>query len=332
VRHVDLPAKRASIAAFNAANRHKKRGLAVIPTKFGISFTAKFLNQAGALVLVYNDGTVLINHGGTEIGQGLHTKMAQVAAHAFGIPLHMVSVSDTATDKVTNASPTAASASSDLNGAAVMDACNQILARLAPLRKAHPTKTWQELVSMAYFERIGLGATGFYATPNVSYDFVTHTGTPFNYFTTGVAYADVEVDTLTGDATTLSSHIVMDVGVPINPTIDIGQIEGAFVQGMGLFTMEELVWGDSEHPWVRPGQLQTRGPGTYKLPTANDVPLQMHIELWKGGNNSKAIFSSKGVGEPPLFMAASVFFAIKDALQAQRAVQRMDVNNDCVRV
>jgi xanthine dehydrogenase/oxidase len=144
----------------------------------------------------------------------------------------------------------------------VLNACNQILERLAPLKKAHPNKKWNEIVNMAYFERIGLGATGFYATPNVGYDFVKHEGTPFNYFTTGVAYASVEVDTLTGDHTILSTHMVMDAGVPINPTIDIGQIEGAFVQGCGLFTLEELVWGDKAHPWVRPGQLQTRGPGS----------------------------------------------------------------------
>jgi len=318
VKHVDLAKQRKAVAEFNAAHRYRKRGLSVVPTKFGIAFTAKFLNQAGALVLVYNDGSVLINHGGVEIGQGLNTKMCQVAAHAFQIPLGLVRCSDPATDKVANASPTAASASSDLNGAAVLNACNQILERLAPLKKAHPTKTWSELVNMAYFERIQLTATGFYATPGVGYDFANHTGTPFNYYTTGVAFSTVEVDTLTGDHTILESHIVMDVGVPINPVIDIGQIEGAFVQGCGLFTLEELVWGDKAHPWVRPGQLQTRGPGTYKLPTSNDIPVQLHVELWAGGRNSKAIFSSKGVGEPPLFMAASVFFAIKDALQAQR--------------
>jgi xanthine dehydrogenase/oxidase len=180
VSEIDLPRKRAEIAEFNRANKHRKRGLSILPTCFGISFTAKFLNQAGALVLVYQDGTVLVNHGGVEMGQGLNTKMCQVAAHAFNIPLSKVSLSDTATDKVANASPTAASAASDLNGAAVLDACNQILKRLEPLRQAHPKKTWTELVSMAYFERIGLGATGFYATPNVGYDFVKHEGTPFN--------------------------------------------------------------------------------------------------------------------------------------------------------
>ena len=328
VSSVDLAAKRREIAEFNMSHEHRKRGLAVIPTKFGISFTAKFLNQAGALVLVYADGTVLVSHGGTEMGQGLHTKMAQVAAAAFNIPLSMVTVGDTATDKVANASATAASASSDLNGAAIMDACNQILARLAPVRKAHPHKSWRELCSTAYFDRIQLTATGFYATPNVGYDFVNHIGTPFNYYTSGVSYSDVEVDTLTGDSTVLETVVVMDVGTPINPTIDIGQIEGAFMQGLGLFTMEELVWGDSAHPWVRPGQLQTRGPGTYKLPTANDVPIKLHIDLWKGGRNSKAIFSSKGVGEPPLFMAASVFFAIKDALRAARAQNLGHAAND----
>ena len=192
----------------------------------------------------------------------MHTKMCQVAAHIFNIPLSMVTVGDTATDKVANASATAASASSDLNGAAIMDACNQILRRLAPLRAAHPAKSWKELCNMAYFERIGLAATGFYATPNVGYDFVKHEGTPFNYYTSGVCSMVVEVDTLTGDHTVLDALIVMDVGVPINPVLDVGQIEGAFLQGLGLFTLEELVWGDAAHPWVKPGTLQTKGPGT----------------------------------------------------------------------
>lgn len=318
VKTVDLAARRKEIAAFNAANRHRKRGLSLVPTKFGISFTAKFLNQAGALVLVYSDGTILINCGAVEIGQGVNTKMCQVAAHAFGVPLGMVSISDTATDKTANASPTAASAASDLNGAAILDACDQINKRLAPLRAKYPEKSWSELCSQAYFDRIQLSAAGFYATPEVGYDFDKNEGTPFNYFTSGVGFAEVEVDTLTGDFTTLDANVTMDVGVPINPTIDIGQIEGAFMQGVGLFTMEELVWGDSAHPWVRPGQLQTKGPGAYKLPTANDIPVKMHIELWKGGENSRAVFSSKGVGEPPLFMGSAVFFAIKDALQAAR--------------
>jgi len=315
---VQFEKKRQEIAAFNAKSLHIKRGMCVIPTKFGLSFTAKFLNQAGALVLVYSDGSVMINHGGVEMGQGLGSKMCQVVAAAFGIPLSLVSASDTSTDKVANTSPTAASASSDLNGAALMDACTQILKRLEPIRAKHPDKSWKELVSLAYYERISLCASGYYATPGVGYDFDTHTGKPFNYFTTGVAYSEVEVDTLTGDFTVLESHIVMDVGVPINPVIDIGQIEGAFIQGMGMFTMEELVWGDSAHQWVRPGQLQTRGPGSYKIPTANDIPLKLHVELWKEGKNSKAIFSSKGVGEPPLFMSASVFFAIRDALHSRR--------------
>ncbi|GAB5367188.1 hypothetical protein AAMO2058_001208200, partial [Amorphochlora amoebiformis] len=304
---------------FNAKNRWKKRGVSLIPTKFGIAFTAKFMNQGGALVHVYTDGSVLVTHGGTEMGQGLHTKMIQVAAGAFGIPIEMVHIAETATDKVPNTSPTAASMSSDINGMAVYRACEQIIKRLKPLKeKMGPKTTWKELIHTAYFERINLSAQGFYKVPDVGFDFTTQTGPGFSYFSYGVACAEVEVDVLNGDHQVIHVGIVMDVGNSLNPAIDIGQIEGAFTQGMGLFTMEECVWGDKDHPWLRPGSLFTQGPGAYKIPSFNDVPLEFNISLLKNAPNPKAIHSSKAIGEPPLFLAASVFYAIKSAVSSAR--------------
>jgi len=307
------------VKAFNSASRWRKRGIALVPTKFGIAFTAKFMNQGGALVHVYTDGSVLVTHGGTEMGQGLHTKMIQVAAGALGVPIDMVHIAETATDKVPNTSPTAASMSSDINGMAVFRACEKIAARLKPLRDTLPKGTpWKEIVHKAYFERINLSAQGFYKVPDVGYDFKTKSGPGFSYFSFGVACAEVEVDVLTGDHQILRADIVMDVGNSLNPAIDIGQIEGAFTQGMGLFTMEELVWGDSDHKWIRPGNLFTQGPGAYKIPSFNDVPLDLRISLLKNAPNPKAIHSSKAIGEPPLFLAASVFYAIKNAVEAAR--------------
>jgi len=304
---------------FNQENRWRKRGVALVPTKFGIAFTAKFMNQGGALVHIYTDGSVLVTHGGTEMGQGLHTKMIQVAAGALGVPIEYVHIAETATDKVPNTSPTAASMSSDINGMAVFLACSKIAERLKPLRDSMAEgTTWKELIHKAYFERINLSAQGFYKVPDVGYDFKTRTGPGFSYFSYGVACAEVEVDVLTGDHQVLSSHIVMDVGNSLNPAIDIGQIEGAFTQGMGLFTLEEMIWGDSDHKWLRPGTLMTQGPGAYKIPSFNDVPLEFNISLLKNAPNPKAIHSSKAIGEPPLFLAASVFYAIKDALAQAR--------------
>eukprot|EP00455_Lapot_gusevi_P049466 TRINITY_DN701_c0_g1_i2.p1 TRINITY_DN701_c0_g1~~TRINITY_DN701_c0_g1_i2.p1 ORF type:complete len:499 (-),score=127.80 TRINITY_DN701_c0_g1_i2:250-1746(-) len=313
----------AQVLEFNRQNRYRKRGIALLPTKFGCSFTAKFLNQGGALVHVYTDGTVLVTHGGTEMGQGLHTKMAQIAATLFGIPLTDVHIAETATDKVANTSPSAASMSSDINGAAVVDACQQILRRLKPYQEQHPNKTFKEIVNMAYFDRVNLSGQGFCAVPVEGYmwDSVTGlgTGTPFLYFSHGVACSEVEIDTLTGDYHILRTDILMDVGVSLNPSIDIGQIEGAFVQGVGWCTMEELVWGDREHKWVRPGQLFTRGPGTYNIPSFNDVPVDFRIHFLKNAPNPRAVYSSKAIGEPPFFLSASVFFALKEAIYAARA-------------
>ncbi|GAB2277012.1 xylitol dehydrogenase [Dionaea muscipula] len=315
----NFPRVREEVNQFNLQNRWKKRGIAMVPTKFGISFTTKFMNQAGALVQVYTDGTVLVTHGGVEMGQGLHTKVAQVAASAFNIPLSSVFISDTSTDKVPNASPTAASASSDMYGAAVLDACEQIKTRMAPISSTRDFSSFAELVNACYMNRIDLSAHGFYATPDIGFDWKSGKGVPFQYFTNGAAFAEVEIDTLTGDFHTRDANIFLDLGYSLNPAIDVGQIEGAFIQGLGWVALEELKWGDAAHKWIPAGHLYTCGPGAYKIPSVNDVPLKMSVSLLKGVPNPKAIHSSKAVGEPPFFLASAVFFAIKDAIVAARA-------------
>lgn len=315
----DFLKARKEVEKFNFHNRWKKRGVAMVPTKFGISFTTKFMNQAGALVQVYTDGTVLVTHGGVEMGQGLHTKVAQVAASSFNIPLSSVFISETSTDKVPNASPTAASASSDMYGAAVLDACEQIKARMEPVTSKQKFNSFAELATACYMERIDLSAHGFYITPDIGFDWKTGKGNPFRYFTYGAAFAEVEIDTLTGDFHTRTANIFLDLGYSINPAIDVGQIEGAFIQGLGWVALEELKWGDAAHRWIRPGSLYTCGPGSYKIPSLNDVPFKFSVSLLKDAPNVTAIHSSKAVGEPPFFLASSVFFAIKDAIIAARA-------------
>ena len=307
--------RRKIVDDFNASSKWRKRGLAIIPTKFGISFTAIFLNQAGALVHIYHDGSVLVAHGGTEMGQGLHTKMTQIAAQALDVPLSDVFVSETATNTVPNTSSTAASASSDLNGYAIFNACEQLNARLAPYReKLGNDAPLKQLAHAAYFDRVNLSANGFYKTPDIGYVWGPNTGQMFFYFTQGVTAAEVEIDTLTGDWTCLRADIKMDVGRSINPAIDYGQIEGAFVQGQGLFTTEESLWHRAS------GQLFTKGPGTYKIPGFRDIPQQFNVSLLKDveWENLRTIQRSRGVGEPPLFMGSSVLFAIRDALKAAR--------------
>jgi len=307
--------RRKAVDTYNASSKWKKRGLALIPTKFGISFTAIFLNQAGALVHIYHDGSVLVAHGGCEMGQGLHTKMTQIAAQALGVPLSDVFISETATNTVPNTSSTAASASSDLNGYAIADACDQLNARLAPYREKLGKDTpLKKLAHAAYFDRVNLCANGFYKTPDIGYVWGPNTGQMFYYFTQGVTAAEVEIDTLTGDWTCLRADIKMDVGRSINPAIDYGQIEGAFVQGQGLFTTEESLWHRAS------GQIFTKGPGTYKIPGFRDIPQQFNVSLLKDveWQDLRTIQRSRGVGEPPLFMGSSVFFAIRDALRAAR--------------
>ncbi|XP_037830392.1 xanthine dehydrogenase/oxidase [Kryptolebias marmoratus] len=303
--------RRAAAQLYNRQNRWTKRGLAVVPTKFGISFTVNFLNQAGALVHVYRDGSVLLNHGGTEMGQGLHTKMVQVASRVLGVPCSKIHISETSTNTVINTSPTAASVSSDLNGAAVQNACEILQKRLEPFKAQNPKGSWEDWVKAAYFDRVSLSANGFYRTPDLGYDFETNSGRLFHYYSYGVACSEVEIDCLTGAHKNLSTTIVMDVGRSLNPAIDIGQVEGGFMQGLGLFTLEELQYSPQ-------GVLLTRGPGSYKIPAFGDIPTELSVSLLRDAPNDKAIFASKAVGEPPLFLAASIFYAIKDAISAAR--------------
>ncbi|RFU77092.1 xanthine dehydrogenase [Trichoderma arundinaceum] len=310
--------RKAATAQFNASHKWRKRGTALIPTKFGISFTALFLNQAGALVHIYHDGSILVAHGGTEMGQGLHTKMTQIAAQALQVPLDNVFISETATNTVANASSTAASASSDLNGYAIFNACEQLNERLAPYReKLGPQATMKDLAHAAYFDRVNLSAQGFYKTPDIGYTWGENTGKMYFYFTQGVAAAEVEIDVLTGTWTCIRADIKMDVGQSINPAIDYGQIQGAFMQGLGLFTMEESLWLRNG-PMA--GNLFTRGPGAYKIPGFRDIPQEFNVTLLKDveWKDLRTIQRSRGVGEPPLFMGSSVFFAIRDALRSAR--------------
>ena len=315
----DFKKRQAEVHLYNKEHRYKKRGIAILPTKFGIAFTVKFLNQGGALVHVYIDGSVLITHGGVEMGQGLHTKMIQVASRVFKISQDKIHISETSTDKVPNASATAASASSDLNGMAVLTACTEIMKRLEPIIEKNPEGKWEDWIKTAYLERISLSATGFYKTPDIGYCFETNSGNPFNYFTYGAACSVVEIDCLTGDHQVLRTDIVMDLGQSMNPAIDIGQVEGAFVQGYGLYTIEELIYSST-------GRLMSRGPGAYKIPGFSDIPQEFNVSLLKGASNIRAVYSSKAVGEPPLFLACSIFFAIKDAIKAAR--KDMNINSN----
>jgi xanthine dehydrogenase large subunit len=322
-------ARRSSIAAFNAASPVLKRGMALAPLKFGISFNVKHFNQAGALVHVYNDGSILVNHGGTEMGQGLNTKVAQVVAHELGVGFASVRVTATDTQKVANTSATAASTGADLNGKAAQDAARQVRERLAACIASHhggraedvrfandtvqvngKSLPFSAVVAQAYIDRVQLWSDGFYATPGLSWDKDKMFGHPFYYFAYGAAVSEVVVDTLTGEWKLLRADILHDAGRSLNPAIDIGQIEGAFIQGMGWLTTEELVW----HPTS--GKLTTHAPSTYKIPTANDCPPVFNVKLFDGPNVEDSIHRSKAVGEPPLLLPFSVFFAIRDAVSA----------------
>ncbi len=323
----DYRARRAAIEAWNAENPWLKRGLALTPVKFGISFTANHLNQAGALVHVYTDGSIHLNHGGTEMGQGLNVKVAQVVADVFQVPLSAVKISATRTDKVPNTSATAASSGSDLNGMAAQNAAQQIKARLVDFAAkefdcaaatvifgpdgvtAGETKlTFTELVRRAYFARTSLSATGYYRTPEIHYDRARHHGRPFYYYAFGAACSEVVIDTLTGENKVTRVDILHDCGRSLNPAVDAGQIEGGFIQGMGWLTTEELVFDDK-------GALRTHAPSTYKIPAAGDRPDAFHLKLWDRGENTvETIHRSKAVGEPPLMLAISVFSALTDAV------------------
>jgi xanthine dehydrogenase large subunit len=324
-------ARRQAIAAWNAQSPVIKRGIALTPVKFGISFTATQFNQAGALVHVYLDGSVQINHGGTEMGQGLHTKVAQIVADELALPLAQVAVTASDTGKVPNASATAASAGTDLNGRAAQFAARQIRANLtafiaaqdgcaasdvrfaaAQIITSTKMRSFTEAVREAYAARVQLWSDGFYRTPKIHYDRTTLTGRPFFYFAYGAACSEVAIDTLTGEHRVLKVDILHDVGRSINPAIDIGQIEGGFIQGMGWLTTEELVWNDA-------GKLTTHAPSTYKIPATGDVPRHFNVELWPEPNREDNVFGSKAVGEPPFMLAISVWEAIRDAVAAARA-------------
>ncbi|MBS0478217.1 MAG: xanthine dehydrogenase molybdopterin binding subunit [Proteobacteria bacterium] len=302
-----------AIADFNAAHKVLKKGLALTPVKFGISFTTTHLNQAGALVHVYADGSIHLNHGGTEMGQGLMVKVTQVVADVFGVPVDQVKVSATRTDKVPNTSATAASSGADLNGMAAFDAARTIKQRLDEFAATEPDSggwSFAELCRRAHLARISLSSTGFYATPKLHYDRATHTGRPFLYFAYGAALSEVVVDTLTGEHRVIAVDILHDAGRSLNPAIDLGQVEGGFIQGMGWLTTEELVFDDR-------GRLLTHAPSTYKIPTASDRPARMTIDLWRQGRNAEpTIHRSKAVGEPPLMLAISVFSALTQAVAA----------------
>jgi xanthine dehydrogenase large subunit len=322
--------RREQVARWNAQSPVIKRGIALTPVKFGISFTATFFNQAGALVHVYTDGSVQVNHGGTEMGQGLNTKVAQIVADELGVPFGRVRVTAADTSKVPNASATAASSGTDLNGRAAQFAARQVRERLAQFvaEKQHckPEQVvfaqgqvsgpdaaiaWEQLVDDAYKARVQLWSDGFYKTPKIHYDKTTLTGRPFYYFAYGAACTEVAIDTLTGENRVLKVDILHDVGKSINPAIDIGQIEGGFIQGMGWLTTEQLVWNDK-------GSLATHAPSTYKIPATGDVPEHFKIELWPEANREDNVGGSKAVGEPPFMLAISVWEALRDAVAAAR--------------
>ena len=310
-KYLELHRQAAEFNKINSGSEYRQ-AVAMVPTKFGIAFGVRHLNQASALVHLQRDGSVLIAHGGVEMGQGLHTKLVQVAAQAFRIPREWVKIKETSTATVANSSATAASASSDLYGRAVLDACTQLLDRLKNIDDS--IASWKERIEKAYLERIDLSAHGFYKTRLEGFDWESGQGQMFSYFTYGVALAHVQVDLLTGDHQVLASHLLMDLGLPINAAIDIGQVEGAFLQGLGLFTREELLYSPKD------GMLLTRGPGTYKIPAVQDVPRIFTTRLHcnnDNGNGVKGLMGSKAVGEPPLFLAASVFFAIQKVIQEQ---------------
>ena len=306
----DFDARRAEVAAFNAQRDDVKRGLAITPAKFGISFTATFYNQGGALVLIYRDGTVQVNHGGTEMGQGLFTKIRQIAADTLGVEGERIRLMPTRTDKVPNTSATAASAGTDLNGAAVADACLQLRARLDRVAASLDTKvTFESLCEAAYVQRVPLFAEGYYRTPDIHFDRAAGRGKPFHYFAFGAAVSEVEVERFTGAYRVRRVDILQDVGDSISPIVDRGQVEGGFVQGVGWLTLEELLWDDQ-------GRLATAGASTYKLPSWSEMPEDFRVSFLEDARQSSVVFGSKAIGEPPLMLAISVREALRDAVAA----------------
>jgi len=327
----DYAQRRAQLQRWNESSPVIKRGMALTPVKFGISFNATLFNQAGALVHVYTDGSVLVNHGGTEMGQGLHTKVAQIVADELGVPMRQVRVSASDTSKVPNASATAASAGTDLNARAAQYAAAQVRSSLAQfvagldgcgagavrfaggqVHTPQRSHSFNEVVRQAYANRIQLWSDGFYRTPKIHYDKTTLTGRPFYYFAYGAACTEVAIDTLTGESRVLKVDILHDVGNSINPAIDVGQIEGGFVQGMGWLTTEQLVWNGK-------GYLSTHAPSTYKIPATGDVPAHFKVDFWPEPNREDNVHGSKAVGEPPFMLAISVYEALRDAVASTKA-------------
>jgi len=322
---------RKEVDQFNSSNKWKKRGLSLIPTKYGLGFGMllhKFnkwsvlLNQAAAQVNIYIDGNILVSIHGVEMGQGLHTKVAQLTANQLRVPIESVCVSETSTEKTPNGSPTAGSVSSDLYGMAVSDACQILNERLQPYRDACPNASMKEIAMSAYLDRVNLSAIGFYKNTDIGFDWEKKQGKIYHYFTLGVALSMVELDVLTGDHTVLRTDILMDIGQSINFAIDVGQIEGAFMQGLGLFTLEESLHQSSD------GAVFTRGPGNYKIPAFRNVPVAFNIKILrdKEYKSLTTIKSSKGIGEPPLFLASSVFFALRDAVANARLTYTFQTN------
>lgn len=328
VESSDYHARVDAIEAWNAANPVLKKGIALTPVKFGISFTLTHLNQAGALVHIYQDGSVHVNHGGTEMGQGLFQKVAQVAATEFGVPLELIKITASDTAKVPNTSATAASSGADLNGMAVKIACETLCARIAAFLAEQHGKNPSDVIfadgmvkvgrrqfsfakaaELAYQNRISLSATGFYKTPKIQWDRIKGRGRPFLYFSYGASVSEVVIDTLTGENRILRTDILHDAGASLNPDLDIGQVEGAYVQGAGWLTMEELVWDDK-------GALRTHAPSTYKIPACSDRPDIFNVALWDGRNVEDTIYRSKAVGEPPFMHGISALMALSNAVSA----------------
>nr|XP_029516105.1 aldehyde oxidase 1-like [Oncorhynchus nerka] len=300
-----------AIQQFNTSNRWKKRGISAVPMKFGVGFSKGFFNQGAALVNIYKDGSVLVAHGGTEMGQGINTKALQIASRILKVPMSSIHIKETCTGNVPNAAPSAASFGTDAVGMAVKDACEKLMRRLKPFMENHPKYTWQQWIFDAYCQKVSLSATGFFMGPHTDMDWENSEGPAYYYFTFGACCSEVEIDCLTGDHKNLRTDIVMDVGRSLNPALDIGQIEGGFVQGIGLYTIEELQFSLE-------GVLMTRGPSQYKIPALCDVPPQFNVHLLANAQNPHAIYRSKGIGEPPVFLASTIFFAIKEAVAAAR--------------
>ena len=325
------------IKKFNQKNKFKKKGIAITPVKFGISFTTIHLNQAGALVHIYTDGSVHMNHGGIEMGQGTHTKIAQLVSNSLGLPYERVQISATNTSKVPNTSASAASSTTDLNGAATLNAVSKIkknlnnfikkkykiFSKIEPLYKSghiyfgNRVFNFDQIIKEAYLNRISLSSSGFYSTPKINFNKKTFKGRPFYYFCYGAAVTEVTIDTLTGESVLDRVDILQDAGNTINPALEHGQIEGGFIQGQGWLTMEEVVWGED-------GRIKTFSPSTYKIPAVTDIPKIFNVEIYKNGMNvEKVVNKAKTTGEPPLMLAMSVFFAIKDAIASISNHQRI---------